>query len=132
MKTRDSQILETRPDVPVIKNTAQMGTEEKFQNNTLRPIIIFQNDLLVEVFRNYIKKHKNVFYDLTVEQRLKFIENALQKDIKFRNFLKGMVTGNFTGEEYKIYIQNPSALNKRMMYLVKESLLSNIQLLENN
>jgi len=47
--------------------------------------------------------------------------------MKFRNSLKGMVIGQFTVEEYQIYISNSSALNKRMMNLVKEKLISNIQ-----
>ena len=59
-----------------------------------------------------------------------FIENAIQKDIKFRNSLKGIIIGQFTLEEYATYIENSSALNKRMMNIVKERLQSNIQLLE--
>jgi hypothetical protein len=59
-----------------------------------------------------------------------YIENSIQKDIKFRNSLKGMVIGQFTIEEYTYYITNSSALNKRMMNLVKERLQSNIQLLD--
>ncbi|PIX08560.1 MAG: glyoxalase, partial [Flavobacteriaceae bacterium CG_4_8_14_3_um_filter_34_10] len=51
-------------------------------------------------------------------------------DIKFRNALKGMVIGQFTLEEFELYIQNSSALNKRMMHLVIERIKNNIQLLE--
>ena len=107
-----------------------MSADEQFQNGTLRPVVKLQNDLLVEAFRNYITKHKNVFYNLTIERRMDYIANAIQKDIKFRNSLKGMVIGQFTVEEYRIYIQNSSALNKRMMNLVRERIQSNIQLLE--
>jgi ATP-dependent Clp protease ATP-binding subunit ClpA len=59
-----------------------------------------------------------------------FIENAIQKDIKFRNSLKGMVIGQFTIEEYDMYIQNSSALNKRMMNLVIDRLKEQVQLFE--
>ena len=52
----------------------------------------------------------------------------IHKDMKFRNSLKGMVIGQFTVEEYELYILNSSALNKRMMNIVKERLLSSIQL----
>jgi len=82
------------------------------------------------VFRNYVEKHKNVFYGFSVEKKLDYITNALQKDIKFRNSLKGMVIGQFTSEEYAQYITNSSSLNKRMMSLVIESLQDNIQLLD--
>ena len=130
MKTRDSQLIDIRPEIPSAKINDQMSSEEHFQNATLRPIAKLQNDLLVEAFRNYITKHKNVYYKLTVEKRMAYIENAIQKDIKFRNSLKGMLIGQFTLDEYRTYIQNSSALNKRMMNLVRERIQSNIQLLE--
>ena len=50
--------------------------------------------------------------------------------MKLRNSIKGMIIGQFTVEEYGIYIENLSALNKRMMNLVKERLISQIQLFE--
>ncbi len=62
---------------------------------------------------------------------MEYIERAIQKDIKFRNSLKGMVIGQFTIEEYQEYIKNSSALNKRMMNMVIERLKDQIQLLEN-
>jgi len=107
-----------------------MSADERFQNTTLRPILKLQHDLFIEVFRNYISKHKKVFYDLSLEKRIAYIENAIHKDMKFRNSVKGMVIGQFTIEEYKIYIENSSALNKRMMNMVKGRLLSAIQLFE--
>jgi len=107
-----------------------MSKDEQFQNSTLRPIIKFQNPLLIEAFKNYIIKHKNAFYQLNIEMRLDYIENAIQKDIKFRNSLKGMVIGQFTVEEYMTYIQNSSTLNKRMMNIVVERLKDQVQAFE--
>ncbi|WP_026449933.1 hypothetical protein [Aequorivita capsosiphonis] len=130
METRDSLLLNMRPEIPSAKINSNMSADECFQNKTLRPVIKFQNYLLLAAFKNYVNKHKNVFYDLNVEKKLDYIENAIHKDMKFRNSLKGMIIGQFTIEEFDIYIQNSSALNKRMMDMVKERLKSNIQLLE--
>lgn len=130
MTPRDQQLLAIRPIISSILITENMSNEEHFQNMTLRPVIKLQNDLLIEVFKNYITKHKNVFYQLTLERRLHYIENAIQKDIKVRNALKGMVIGQFTTDEYLKYIENSSALNKRMMTIVKQRLQNNIQLFE--
>ncbi|MEM7187215.1 MAG: glyoxalase [Bacteroidota bacterium] len=130
MNRRDSTLLELRPDIPSAKILPGMSSEEQFQNATIRPIAKLQDDLLVAVFRNYARKHKNVFYDLSIEKRMDYIENAIHKDTKFRNSLKGIIIGQFTLMEYETYIQNSSALNKRMMNIVKERLKSNIQLLE--
>jgi len=130
MDLRDITLLQLRPEIPTAKIHPGTSSEELFQNETLRPIVKLQDDLLVAVFRNYAHKHKNVFYDLSVEKRLDYIENAIHKDMKFRNSLKGIIIGQFTLDEYESYVQNSSALNKRMMNIVKERLKSNIQLLE--
>lgn len=130
MKKRDLHLLEGRPEISSAEVRHNMSPDEAFQNNTLRPVIKLQNDLLVEVFRNYSDKHKKVFYSLSPEKRIGYIENAIQKDMKFRNSLKGMVIGQFTLEEYRYYLTNSSALNKRMMNLVSQRLKSNLQLFD--
>jgi len=130
MENRDSELLKLRPQIPSAIVTTSMSEGEFFQNKTIRPIAKLQNDLLVEVFKHYIKKHKNVFYDLSVEKRLDYIENAIHKDMKFRNSLKGIIIGQFTINEHRQYVKNSSALNKRMMSIVKDRLKKNLQLLE--
>ncbi len=60
---------------------------------------------------------------------MSYIENVIQRDIKFRNSLKGMIIALFTIEEYAEYITNSSNLNKRMMNLLIERLKSHAQLL---
>lgn len=130
MKHRKQQLLEIRPEITSAVVSENMRSEEKFQNKTLRPVIKFQKELLIEVFKNYVRKHKNAFLKLSIEKRLLYIENAVQRDIKFRNSLKGMIIGQFTVEEYVLYTENSSALNKRMMNLVRDCLQDNIQLLE--
>ena len=127
MINRDLDLKRIRPDFMTTTINDEMSTEERFQNLVLRPIIKLQNDLFVEVFKNYVAKHKNVFYDLSIEKRIDYIGNTIHKDMKFRNSLKGMIIGVFTVEEYRLYIQNSSALNKRMMNIVKERLIDNVQ-----
>lgn len=124
---RSQKLLAIRPLIPSAKILPNMSEEERFQNETLRPLLKLQNDLMLASFQNYIKKGKNKFYELTIQKRMDFIINAIQKDIKFRNSLKGMIIGQFTLEEYENYIQNSSALNKRMMNMVIKRLQDQIQ-----
>lgn len=128
MNTRDSVISQLRGGA-FGKLTSETSADEFFQNETLRPILKLQNDLLLLVFQNYVTKSKMDFGHFSAEKKLNFIENSIQKDIKFRNSLKGMVIGLFTLEEYNRYITNSSALNKRMMNLIIERLKSQVQLL---
>lgn len=129
MDTRDEKLLILRGEILGNVN-AQSSSEEAFQNTTIRPILKLQNDLFVQVFINYVVKQKNVFFSLTPEKKMSYIENVIQKDIKFRNSLKGMVIALFTVDEYTEYIKNSSNLNKRMMNLLIERLKSQVQLLE--
>ena len=71
--------------------TTQSTTEESFQNEVLRPILKLQNDLFLASFINYISKTQIDFYNHSLEKKQSVIENAIQKDIKFRNVLKGIV-----------------------------------------
>ncbi len=130
MNDRSQKLVQIRPLIPSAKILPNMSSEERFQNETLRPIIKLQNDLLLASFQNYIVKTKNAFYELKLEKRMDYITNAIQKDIKFRNSLKGMIIGQFSLEEYETYITNSSALNKRMMNMVIKRLQDQIQFFE--
>jgi tetrahydromethanopterin S-methyltransferase subunit F len=130
MSSRSTDLIQIRPELSAtLRIQADTSSDEYFQNTTLRPVIKLQNDLLLAAFRNYAVKHKGQFFDLPKERQMKYIENAVQKDIKFRNSLKGMLIGQFTLEEYERYIQSSSALNKRMMQMVVERLKDQLQLL---
>jgi hypothetical protein len=89
-----------------------------------------QNELFLAVFKNYLVKQKIEFHTITPEKKMLFIDKAIQRDMKFRNILKGMIIGFFTLEEFETYTQNSSNLNKRMMNLLIERLKSQLQLLD--
>ncbi|UUC44545.1 glyoxalase [Flavobacterium cerinum] len=129
MENRDTFLIDLRGDA-LGMITEQSSSEEIFQNKILRPILRLQNELFIQVFLNYAVKQKNVFFSLTPEKKMAYIENVIQRDIKFRNSLKGMIIGLFTVEEYLEYIKNSSNLNKRMMNVLIERLKSQVQLLE--
>ncbi|MEP3371542.1 MAG: glyoxalase [Maribacter dokdonensis] len=127
---RTQKLQSIRPLIPSARIVPNMSDDERFQNLTLRPILKLQNDLFLASFQNYIKKMKNTFYELKLEKRLDYVTKAIQKDIKYRNSLKGMIIGQFTVDEYEIYIQNSSALNKRMMNMVIKRIQDQIQYFE--
>ena len=129
MEDRDAFLREFRGET-LGTVSAQSSPDELFQNQTIRPILKLQNDLFIAVFINYVNKNKADFYSYTTEKKLQTIENSIQKDIKFRNSLKGIVMALFTIEEYETYIQNSSSLNKRMMNLLIDRLKSQVQLFE--
>ena len=131
MNQRDVFIKEFRgPTIGIV--TTQSSTEESFQNEVLRPVLKLQNDLFIASFINHLGKNRIDFDSFSVEKKLATIENAIQKDIKFRNALKGIIIALFTLDEYAQYIKNSSSLNKRMMGMLIERLKSQVQLFEFN
>ena len=129
MDHRDDHLVNMRPDLGQARMHDQMSSQEFFQNNTLRPILKLQNDLILALFRHYVEKHKGVFYELSPERKMDYIESAIHKDMKFRNILKGLVLGQFTLEEYRAYSADSSAINKRILSMIKERLKSHVQVL---
>jgi hypothetical protein len=127
MDQRDAFLKEFRGET-IGTVTEQSSTDELFQNQVLRPILKLQNDLFIAAFGNHLIKNRIDFSAFSVEKKLTTIENAIQKDIKFRNALKGMIMGLFTSDEYALYIKNSSSLNKRMMGMLIERLKSQVQL----
>lgn len=131
MDQRDTFLKEFRGEtIGVVTN--QSSSDELFQNQVLRPILKLQNDLFIASFINHLGKNRIDFNTFSVEKKLATIENAIQKDIKFRNALKGMIIALFTIDEYAIYIKNSSSLNKRMMGMLIERLKNQVQLFETN
>jgi len=130
MNDRSQNLQTIRPQLLSAKLSDTMSNGEHFQNQTLRPIIKFQNDLFILVFKTYITNRKNLFYQLNLEKRMDYISHAIQKDLKLRNSLLGMVIGHFTAEEYEQYCQNSSGLNKRMIHMIIKRIQNQIQVFE--
>lgn len=127
MNQRDAFLKEFRGET-LGEITNQSSSDELFQNQVLRPILKLQNDLFIAAFSNHLVKNRIDFNAFSVDKKLVTIENSIQKDIKFRNALKGMIIGLFTTDEYVLYIKNSSSLNKRMMGMLIERLKSQVQL----
>ena len=67
MNERSLKLLELRPVVGAARILPNMSEEERFQNQTLRPILKLQNDLLLASFQKYIVRGKNRFHELKKE-----------------------------------------------------------------
>ena len=130
MNDRPNDLLRIRPEIKKTKQFDSMSTEERFQNETLRPILKLQNPLLIAVFQRYIEMRKGVFFGLSATKKLEYIEATLIKDQKFNNTIKGMVVGHFTISEYNAYTTNASAFNKRIMTMVVKRIKDQVQLFE--
>jgi len=110
---------------PVLNFEKEAQSEcEKFQNEVLRPILKLQHDLLIEIFKTYCNKRKGTFDKLSEKEKYVYIDQAVRKDMKFKHYLEGIITGIFTIDEYQTFIENEEELTKRMVNLLVQRLES--------
>ena len=119
---RTQQLRNLRPNIPTIAIENSTTLQEQFQNQVLRPVLKFQNDLLVALFKQYIIKRKGVFNGLSIEKKSAYIQQAIQQDQNFRNLLVGSIVGQFTVEEYQVFSTEENKLTKRMMAMCVQRL----------
>lgn len=120
--------LDLRPTIET-KEFENSTVEERFQTQTLRPVLKLQNELLLGLFKNHIIESKNTFYALNPEKKDLFIENSLQKNLALKNKLLGLTIGMFTIEELEVYSTQTNLYNKRIISLIVERIRSQIHLL---
>ena len=126
MNEIDQAKIEIRPLLPNALVNESMSFEEKFQNETLRPIIKLQHALIFFILKNHFKVTKFKFENLSIDKKKHFIENTLLKDVALQNELKGIIIGFFTQEEYSIYSKSINNINKRIFGIIKERINSNL------
>ncbi len=112
-------------------STSQSATSEaeQFQNQTLRPILKMQNDLLLNIYRHFLQKRKVKFSGMSVEARMKWIEQSVSKDNRLRGLLLGMVIGHFTPEEFDTFLDMEGEVRRRISKLITQRLQSQVKTL---
>ena len=128
MKTslRDKNIVLLRPKVNSNKNISYKNDIEKFQNIVLRPILKFQNDLLVELFIFEFEKTKTKFDLINNDQKIKLIINNLKNNNKLKQILLGTIIGMFSNNNITFYKANYSKINKRIFSMLNDRLIDQL------
>lgn len=126
---RSQQLSSIRPNLEL--DSSQSTPAEQFQNQTLRPILKFQHELLVAAFRAYIDKRHGVFFQLSAKDRVEWIKHSLQKDQSLRNTLTGMIMGHFTLEEWTIFQSNEAEHSRRLIQMLIQRLQSAVESFKN-
>lgn len=126
---RSQQLLSIRPNLEL--DSSQSTPAEQFQNQTLRPILKFQHELLLAAFRAYIDKRHGVFFLLSAKDRVEWIKHSVQKDQSLRNTLTGMVIGHFSLEEWDSFLANEAEHSRRLIQMLIQRLQSAVESFKN-
>ena len=131
MQDRTFLLLAIRPNLNSLDKDLNTKEIETFQNDVLRPILKFQNDLLLQIFFDYVKQYKGVFFKLSNHEKMSYIQEALSANQRLRSLILGTIVGLFTLEDYSYYRLNLSEFNKRIVALVIKRLQSQLEFLSN-
>ena len=124
--SHNNQLLALRPEI----TTEPSATiAEQFQNDTLRPILKLQNELLIRVFRQYIFKHKDTFRKLSLTEQTIYVAKSIRQDPQLRHLLRGIIIGHFTEMEWQQFTDHEDEVNKRMMKLIEQRFISQLSLI---
>ncbi|MDB4161875.1 glyoxalase [Bacteroidia bacterium] len=122
--TRNKELLKLRPNIKTILRDLKTSPMEQFQNTTLRPILKFQHDILLALFHACLVKNRSAFTVLRAEEKEEKINQLFQKDLRFKNQSLGAVVGMLTAEEYAIYAEDTSSLDRRIVFMLKQRIMS--------
>ena len=116
---------------PIIQDLILDGTNEmeRFQNNTLRPIIKMQHDILIISFQKYLEKRKIDFSNSTTSKKSGYINSSFTKDIAYKNIIIGTIIGHFSIEEYHFYDKNSSEIHRRIIKIIQKRIKDTLILL---
>ena len=123
---RNESITALRPQIHTIKTMNDMSDIEIFQNEVIRPILKYQNDLIVQYSISKALNRNSKFGSLITIEKERFLEKVILKDNKIKQELTGMVIGLFTTEELNIYLSKESEYKRRSNSMVKERIFSTL------
>lgn len=118
---RKDKIKELLPHI-FSKESKNMSDEEQFQNQVIRPILKFQNELFIKLFLSNCKTYKINFTESNSEEKHDFISQIFKKDIKLRALFIGTIIALFTVKEFEKYSVNRQLYNKRIIQMLTERL----------
>lgn len=114
---------------PIIENAlvnGQTTSAESFQNVTLRPVIKMQHPLLLAFVSDHVLKVNKGFMELSIEQKRLFLIQLFQKDAVLKQRIIGMMMGQFTLEEFRMYSTIETDINKRIVAICLERIIDHM------
>jgi hypothetical protein len=111
----------SRPELFLKKANSE---EEIFQNETLRPILKLQHELIITLAQEFLKSRNITWEKLKEKDPFQWLNINIKRDIPFKNQLIGMVIGQFSKNELDKYLTFQKEMNKRIINMMTERIIS--------
>lgn len=128
MDNRSQELKNIRPIINV--DNSKSTDLETFQTNTLRPILKFQNDLILTIINQHLAENKIVVKNLTDNKKTERIHEIVKGNLQLKQLFTGITIALFTEEEITFYHENKREVVKRTITLLLERVCSQLDKLE--
>ncbi len=128
MNNRSEQLKNLRPIINV--DNSKSTDLETFQTNTLRPILKFQNDLILTIMNQHLAENKIVVKNLTDNKKTERIHEIVKGNLQLKQLFTGITIALFTEEEITFYHENKREVVKRAITLLLERVCSQLDKLQ--
>jgi hypothetical protein len=127
---RDERLIKLRPEISLENSdTKTQETVGGFQTEVLRPILKFQNSIILAQFKQYLVKFKPAFNAYNGQVQRNYIQDVLKSDSRIKNSLIATVVSVMTLEEYAYYCENKNEVNKRIVILLTNRIQDQLEVL---
>ena len=124
MDNRSEQLKNLRPTINV--DNSKSTDLETFQTNTLRPILKFQNDLILTILNQHLAENKIVVKNLTDNKKTERIHEIVKGNLQLKQLFIGITIALFTEEEMTYYHENKKEIVKRAITMLLERVCSQL------
>lgn len=123
---RSSHLLSIRPKLNLEFDSSL--AHEKFQNEVLRPILKFQNSLLIEFFQTS-KQYQQHIKKVDTSSSANFelgLRAFLKSNNNFRNKCLGLIMALMTVDELKTYIDDEAEYKRRIIGMLVKRIIGQL------
>jgi len=114
--------------LPIIEGTVATDSDnESFQNDVLRPILKFQNEIIILYFKHFLIESKIEFQLLKHSHKITKVHDLFKTNIQFKQFCLGLIVGYLSANEFEYYTENKKEINKRIIAMLIERICSQLE-----
>jgi hypothetical protein len=112
-----NELKALRPQL-FIENTESTSSIERFQNDSLRPIIKFQHEVIISLVTSH------VLFNATLNSKghrigfQKKVREFINGQTALKNQLIGLISGVMTSSEFDFYLKKHQEINKRITQMI--------------
>jgi hypothetical protein len=117
--TRNETLINLRPEIKFDTSKTSLDAET-FQNQTLRPILKWQHDIIIQLLKNNFAE---LIMPIDKKEQVVFMTKYLNKNLVLKQQLIGICIGLFTEDEMAFYLENQKTVNSRLSQLVLKKAL---------